>query len=143
MKHFYEWLTDPNGFCGKNAGKIVLGLFLCLFLGMGLICKLIPIQVNATNDLEIHKKGDVNEVRMSSIEYVYLFDEDVSNETKEKITEYLYSTVDSVKLLHMVNMREHVIFGHYDEIEIVDETTIKCPIDAKIVDLQEKIDSLP
>lgn len=139
---FYSWLTNSNGFCGRNAGKITLGCFVFIFVIIGVCYKLAPIQVNAINDLESNKEN-INEVRMSSLEYVYEFDNDVDYDTRKKIMDYLYSTVDSVRLLHMVNMRQHVIFGNYEEISVENDTTIYCPINAKIVDLQNTIESLP
>lgn len=141
MKNFYNWLTDPKG-AGKYAGRITFSIFAIMFLGIFTVVKLAPISADATSGSELNKDGEINAVRMASVEYVYTFEEDIDNQTKEAIMDYLYSTADAVKLLHMVNMRQHVVFGNYESISS-SEDTIYCPIDVNVKDLNEAIDNLP
>ena len=137
LRKFFKWLQDPNG-AGKYCGIITTGTFLLFILGVFILVKLNPINVDATNGVS---KDGINSVRMNSIEYVYTFDSSVDKKTKESILNYLYSTVDAVKLLHMVNMRQHVEFGDYNEIVII-EDTIYCPIDVSINELEDAINNL-
>ena len=136
MRKVYNFITDPNGFCGRNAGKIVLGAFVLMFLSIFAISKVndTVIQANAVT-------SDVNEVRMQSIEYVFTFD-NVSKEKQESITNYIYNTIDATKLLHMVNMRQHVVFStKYSSINIT-EDTIYCPTNVSIDAFNNALDEL-
>lgn len=136
MKKVYNFITDPDGFCGRNAGKIVIGCFLLLFLIAFTMLKF-NIHANA-----VSPKDGVNEVRMQSVEYVFTFDDTVSKEKQESITNYIYSTIDSVKLLHMVNMRQHVVFStKYSSINIT-EDTIYCPTNVSIDAFNNALDEL-
>lgn len=140
IKNFYRWFTDPKG-AGKYAGRITMGIFAVCFISMFAIFKMSAIQASATDGVQT--TGDeINSVRMASVEYVYTFDADVDAETKEVITDYIYNTVDAVKLLHMVNMRQHVVFGNYEVIYST-EDTIYCPVDASVEELEEAINNLP
>lgn len=135
IKKVYNFITDPDGFCGRNAGKIVLGAFILMFLIIFAISKVNVIQVDAVT-------SDVNEVRMQSVEYVFTFDDTISKEKQESITNYIYSSIDSVKLLHMVNMRQHVIFStKYASVTMTDDT-IYCPIDVSIDAFNKALDEL-
>lgn len=136
LKKAYETISNPDGFCGRNAGKIVIGCFLLLFLIAFTMLKF-NIHANA-----VSPKDGVNEVRMQSVEYVFTFDDTVSKEKQESITNYIYSTIDSVKLLHMVNMRQHVVFStKYSSINIT-EDTIYCPTNVSIDAFNNALDEL-
>lgn len=135
IKKVYNFITDPDGFCERNAGKIVLGAFILMFLSIFAISKVNVIQADAVT-------SDVNEVRMQSIEYVFTFDNTVSKEKQESITNYIYSTIDATKLLHMVNMRQHVVFStKYASINIT-EDTIYCPTNVSIDAFNNALDEL-
>lgn len=135
IKKVYNFITDTDGFCGRNAGKIVLGAFILMFLSIFAISKVNVIQADAVT-------SDVNEVRMQSIEYVFTFDNTVSKEKQESITNYIYSTIDATKLLHMVNMRQHVVFStKYASINIT-EDTIYCPTNVSIDAFNNALDEL-
>ena len=135
MKKVYNFITNPDGFCGRNAGKIVLGAFVLMFLSIFAISKVNVIQADAVT-------SDINEVRMQSIEYVFTFDNTVSKEKQESITNYIYSTIDATKLLHMVNMRQHVVFSTKYASVVVTDDTIYCPTNVSIDAFNEALDEL-
>ena len=136
MKKVYNFITDPDGFCGRNAGKIVLVAFVLMFLSFFAISKLNVIQADAVST------SDVNEVRMQSVEYVFSFDNTVSKEKQESITNYIYSTIDATKLLHMVNMRQHVVFSTKYASVVVTDDTIYCPTNVSIDAFNIALDEL-
>lgn len=136
MKKVYNYVSDPNSFFGRNAGKVVIGCFVLLFL---IVFAMLKFNIHAN---AVAPKDGVNEVRMQSIEYVFTFDNTVSKEKQESITNYIYSTIDSVKLLHMVNMRQHVVFStKYSSINIT-EDTIYCPTNVSIDAFNNALDEL-
>ena len=100
------------------------------------------VNAGATNGVNLNDDG-VNEVRMTSVDYVFTYDSSVDVELKEAVRDYIYASVDSVKLLHMVNMRQHVVFTNETEIRISDDgTTVYMPISSSSDSLWATLDLL-
>jgi hypothetical protein len=57
----------------------------------------------------------------------------------------MYSTVSDEDLLHMVNMREHVVFGNNYTLGTKDDDpyTLYSPIDVSIDDIENAMANLP
>lgn len=139
-KNFITWLESPE--VGKYSGRITAGIFAMLFLGIVTIIKIGSVSADAVG-VQTNEDG-INEVRMASIEYVFIYDDSVDAETKEAIQNYCYATMDSVKLLHMVNMRQHIVFTKNEKHIRVSEdgTMIYAPTSVSPDDLWAILDTL-
>ncbi len=136
---FLEWIQSPE--VGKYSGRITLAIFSMVFIGVAAVIKFSSVNADAVG-VQVNENG-INEVRMASIDYVFTYDESVSAEKKEAIRDYCYRAADAVKLLHMVNMRQHVVFTeNKDEIQIEDGTTVYVPTSASPEDLWNALDTL-
>jgi hypothetical protein len=135
MKKIINFLESEK--VGRHSSKIAIMTFIICFIIVGMLMQFAKSVDGEATDIR------TNEVRMQSIEYVFMFDETVSTETKENILAYFYDTIDSAKLLDMVNMRQHVYFTSKDtELEYV-EDGILCSTSIQIMELEEAMKKLP
>lgn len=138
-RSFWTWIQSPE--VGKYSGRITLGIFAVTILVLTAMVKFGTVTADATSGVE--KTGDgINEVRMASIDYVFTYDSSVSAEKQEAIRMYVYSSMDAVKLLYMVNMRQTVIFTENEDEIKVDGTTVYVPTSASSDDLWDALDEL-
>lgn len=140
LKRFYNFITGPV--CGRHAGKIVLCTFALLFLSVGVLAHVSSLQGEAISETNEMPDGVDNGVRWSSVEYVFTFDDTINSATRENILKYFYSTVDSVKLLHMVNMQQKVVFSKNTKELYIEDNIIYSPSNIDVRALETAIDSL-
>lgn len=133
---FWAWIQSPEA--GKYSGRVVLGIFITMFLGIATLVKVGSVTADATAGVEVSKDG-INEVRMTSIDYVFTYDDSVSSEKKEAIRMYVYSSMDAVKLLHMVNMRQKVVFTETKEEVFIDGDIVYVPTSTSSDELWETL----
>lgn len=139
-KNFWTWIQSPE--VGRYSGRITTGIFAIMILTIAAFVRVGIVNAGATNGVNLNDDG-VNEVRMTSVDYVFTYDSSVDVELKEAVRDYIYASVDSVKLLHMVNMRQHVVFTNETEIRISDDgTTVYMPISSSSDSLWATLDLL-
>lgn len=147
INNLQEKLNRKERFVYRHNGKFVLASFVLMMMFIVGIVKLgfVPVSATGVSKTEIAHIDGLNDARMKSIQYVFDFDKSISKETKEKVYNYMYSTVSDEDLLHMVNMREHVVFGNNYTLGIKDDDpyTLYSPIDVSIDDIENAMANLP
>ena len=139
-KGFWAWIQSPA--VGQYSGRIVLGIFSMMGLGIAAFVKFGTVNAGATNGVDLNENG-INEVRMTSVEYVLNFETDVDEKTQEAILDYVYQFIDKDKLLHMVNMRQHIVFTKEGETGIsADRKFVYIPVSSPTDTLWELLDLL-
>ena len=139
-RSFLIWLQSPK--TGQYSGRITTGLFAVMILCIAVLVKISTMNAGATNGVTLNING-INEVRMTSVDYVFTYDSDIDAELIKAVREYIYASVDSGKLLHMVNMRQHVVFTNGGEISISDDgTTVYMPTSSSPDQLWETLSLL-
>ena len=134
IKSFLTWIQSFQ--VGQDSGLITTGVFAVM------IPSISTVNADATNGVSLVNDG-INEIRMASVDYVFTYDSNVNTELKEAIRDYIYASVDPIKLLHMVNMRQLVVFTNGTEISISDDgTTVFMPTSSSSEQLWETLSLL-
>lgn len=146
-----KYLTNERRMCMRNNNKkrrsvliwiqssewITAGIFAVMIFSIVTLIRFSTVDAGATSGVTLDNDG-INEIRMTSVDYVFTYDSNINTELKEAIRNYIYASVDSAKLLHMVNMRQHVVFTNGTEISISDDgTTVYMPISSSSDQLWE------
>ena len=140
IERVVKFLESPG--VGRHSGKIFLGSLTFVVAAFVCYAKFGLVSADAVC-MDTGTCETTNEVRMVSIEYVFEFDDTVDSNIIQAYTDYCYWTIDSVQLLHMVNMRQHVIFTKkYSEITLVGDI-LYVPVNANAEDMWEAIKNMP
>ncbi len=140
IKSFLTWIQSFQ--VGQDSGLITTGVFAVMILSIVALVKISTVNADATNGVSLVNDG-INEIRMASVDYVFTYDSNVNTELKEAIRDYIYASVDPIKLLHMVNMRQLVVFTNGTEISISDDgTTVFMPTSSSSEQLWETLSLL-
>lgn len=134
VRDFMEWLQSPKA---TKYAPIIVACSICIaFLCVAGLINLTSVKADATG-------ADINEVRMASVDYVFQY-ENITVAERDALRMYVYQLVDSVKLLHMVNMRQHVVFSSdYSVITLSEDgNTLYVPVNANPDEMWDAIDKM-
>ena len=136
MRKFLNYIQ--SGKVGRYADKIVLGIFVFLFVRL---YSLTQISANATDGVKDTGKS-ANSIRMTSIDYILEYDDTISKKTQDNLKNYFYGLLTEKKIIEMVNMRQHIYLSkNYTKIEVKDNA-VYCPLNTSTDDLLTAIDKL-
>lgn len=131
MSNFLTWVQSPAA--SKYAGVIVATCLCLAFVAVAGMIKLTSVKADAVGMVN---GTEINEVRMASVDYVFEY-QNITFEEKDSLRMYVYQLIDPVKLLHMVNMRQHVVFtSDVTEITLSEEgNVLYVPVNAQADDM--------
>ena len=89
-KNFWTWIQSPE--VGRYSGRITTGIFAIMVLTIAAFVRVGIVNAGATNGVNLNDDG-VNEVRMTSVDYVFTYDSSVDVELKEAVRDYIYASV--------------------------------------------------